>query len=413
MTDSEDASPTRIAAGLRAGVIGLGMIGGGVAANLAAAGVPTTAFDVRPDAYEKVDGIDRQAASPADVARTSDVVVLAVVNAAQAHEVLAADDGVLSTAEPGTIVVLLSTVSVPDVKQLATLCAEHSVGFLDAGVTQAGEGKLVVMLGGDAETVERATPVLDPFAKALLHCGALGAGMVTKLARNAITYGNWAVVREAVSLAVAGGVDPERVLAVMEAAGESGPTPASQLRMQVNGQGLPPEHVAYANALAQKDLGAAQEFAGSVDLQTPIIDVVRPRMVETFSGSFTAPLPKDKWEKGLEVMRRVYGEMEVEIPHDTSMPAVIDTVENLFGNIWARGNLSTRDRRLLVLGATLVMGRQDLLETQLRGALHNEEFTVAQLRELEYFANYYTSVEQGTAMLHVAEKLIAEINHRD
>jgi alkylhydroperoxidase/carboxymuconolactone decarboxylase family protein YurZ len=232
--------------------------------------------------------------------------------------------------------------------------------------------------------------------------------MVTKLARNMITYGNWAVVREAVALAVAGGVDPEKVLAVMDAAGESGSTPLLLLRGQLSAETIPAEQVAYADALAQKDLAAAQEFAGQVEVQTPITDVVRPRMRQVYGGVFDEGLPGDAWERGLEMMRRVYGPQAPAVPRVPDAPAASDTVENLFGRVWARGHLTLRDRRLLALGATAMLGRQDLLETQLRGAVGNGELTTAQLREMEYFLSYYAGVQNGAALITVIETLIAQ-----
>ncbi|MET0698890.1 MAG: NAD(P)-binding domain-containing protein, partial [Mycobacterium sp.] len=184
----------------RAGVIGLGMIGGGVAVSLARRGRTPLVFDVRPDAADDLAGVPRQASSAADVARDSDVVLLAVVNAAQVREVLRADDGVLAGAHPGLIVVLLSTLAVPDVHELADECREFGVSLLDCGVTpgdQAANNGLVAMVGGDDCTVRRAMPVLDDFAKRVVHCGPLGAGMATKIARNVITYGTWRAVQEA------------------------------------------------------------------------------------------------------------------------------------------------------------------------------------------------------------------------
>jgi 3-hydroxyisobutyrate dehydrogenase-like beta-hydroxyacid dehydrogenase/alkylhydroperoxidase/carboxymuconolactone decarboxylase family protein YurZ len=393
---------------VRAGVIGLGMIGGGVAANLAASTVPVSVYDVRADAIEGLDGVDTIASSPAEVARDSDVIIVAVVNAQQARDVLTGEEGILTGSSEGTIVVLVSTVSVPVVEDLAAECADHGVGFLDAGVTQAGEGKLVVMLGGDEDIVDRARPALEPFARELVYCGKQGTGMVTKLARNMITYGNWAVVREAVSLAKAGGVDPSTILGVVDAAAASGSSPTSLLRRQIEAQSIPAEQVVYADALAQKDLGAAQDFAGQAGVQTPIADVVRPKMAEVYGGVFDDELPTDPWERGVEMMQRVYGQHAPQVPRGTGAPAADDTVENLFARVWARGHLTTRDRRLLVLGATTMLGRQDLLETQLRGAIDNGELTVPQLREMEYFLNYYTGVQNGAGLLTVIEKLIAE-----
>ena len=97
----------------RAGVIGFGIIGGGVAVSLADSGRPATAvYDVRPDAAEDLAGVPAVAADPAAVARSSDVVGLAVVTADQARQALAGPAGVLAGARPGMVVVLLSTVSI-------------------------------------------------------------------------------------------------------------------------------------------------------------------------------------------------------------------------------------------------------------------------------------------------------------
>jgi len=405
---TNNASAPETAGELRAGVVGLGMIGAAVATNLAAAGFSPTVFDVREDAYTQVPGVESQAKTPLEVAEASDVVLIAVVNAEQARDVLIGENGLLTGEVRGLTIVLLSTVSVPAVKELAALCAEHDATLLDAGVTQAGGNKLVVMLGGPPEAADAIEPVLRTFTRAIVHCGPLGAGMVAKLARNAMTYGHWAVVREAVSLAVAGGVEPARLLEVMKAASDGGPTPDLQLRLQVEQGGLSPEVVAHTTALSQKDLAAAQEFAGANNLETPIIDAVRPRMKDTIAGNYGTPLPDDRWDRGLAMIQRVYGDQLPDFVRDDAVPFVTDTVENLFGTVWARGNLSMRDRRLLALGATTMLGRQDLLETQLRGALGNGEFTLAQLREMEYFLNYYTSVENGSAVIAVIEKLVAE-----
>jgi 3-hydroxyisobutyrate dehydrogenase-like beta-hydroxyacid dehydrogenase len=393
---------------LTAGVIGLGMIGGGAATNIAAAGIDLSVFDVRPDAADHLDGVDAPLATPADVALASDVVLVAVINAAQVKQVLTGEGGLLTAKKDGLTIVVLSTLAVSAIKEFAALCAEHGATLLDAGVTQAGEGKLVTMIGGPVEAVDHVRPVLDAFSKSVIHCGELGAGMVTKIARNVVTYSGWAVMREAVSIAVAGGVDPAVLLEVMESATAGGTSNLAMLQAQARGDGLPEAIIASTNVLAQKDLGAAQEFAAEVGITTPIADVVRPTMPDTLAGHFGEDLPDDSWERGIEVAKKVYGTALAERMKDAERtPAMVDTVEHLFGDIWTRGSLTTRDRRLLVLGATTMIGRQDLLEIQLAGAQENGEFTVAQLREMELFLNYYTSIENGGTFSGAANAVIA------
>lgn len=145
---------------LRTGVIGLGMIGRGVATSLVRSGLaPTAVFDVRAKAADDLDGVLAQSASPAAVADASDVVLLAVLDDAQARDVLTGEDGIFTTRRDGLVVVLLSTVPVEAVHELGALCAEHGAALLDAGVTggaQAAENGLVVMVGGPDEAVGRA-----------------------------------------------------------------------------------------------------------------------------------------------------------------------------------------------------------------------------------------------------------------
>lgn len=274
---------------LRVGVIGLGMIGGAVARHVAAAGFPLATHDVRPDA---ANGIAPVLADPAAVAEVSDVVLVAVVNAEQAREVLGGERGLLASGRRGLVVGLLSTVDLADVRELAELCARHGATLLDAGVTQASEGLLVTMVGGPEDVVARVRPVLATFSKAVVHCGPLGAGMTTKIARNIVGYSCWAAVREAMSVAVAGGVDPGILLAVMEA-GESPRTAPLAMAIRQRDDPETARHRApLTGALADKDLAAAQSLAREAGIGTPIVDVVRPFMAATFEGDYTPAAPR-------------------------------------------------------------------------------------------------------------------------
>lgn len=277
---------------LRPGVIGLGMIGGGVAVSLAKSGRPAAAvYDVRLDASAGLDGVPEQSASPAEVAAVCDVVLLAVLNADQARDVLTGENGILSATRPGQIVVLLSTVGLSAVRELSALCDARDVTLLDAGVTggtEAATNGLVTMVGGPDEAVATALPVLQDFSKAVVHCGPLGAGMVTKLARNAITYSFWAAVREATSLAAAGSVSPSKLLEVLESSGDT-VSPLLHLQLKAVDYKIGAEQAAWAEGIADKDLAAAQELAAELGLQLPIVDQVRPKMHDVYAGELDVP----------------------------------------------------------------------------------------------------------------------------
>lgn len=276
-TDPERGAP-------RAGVIGLGMIGGGVAVSLARSGRTPMVYDIRPGAAEDLPGVPPPAACPADVARDSDVVLVAVVDADQARTVLCADDGVLAGAHPGLVVVLLSTVAVPIVHELAQECSAKAVELLDCGVTpgdQAAHNGLVAILGGNDDAVRAAMPVLVDFAKEVVHCGPLGAGMATKIARNVITYGTWRAVHEAAGLVHAAGVAPERLIEVVQAADPEGATLFSWLRNQIAAQPDTRALVPQVRRLMDKDLAAAQELAADCGVTVPLVDATRSYGAQT------------------------------------------------------------------------------------------------------------------------------------
>jgi 3-hydroxyisobutyrate dehydrogenase len=139
------------------------------------------------------------------------------------------------------------------------------------------------MVGGPDDTVRTVTPVLEAFSKAVLHCGPLGAGMTTKLARNAITYATWAAVREATSLAAAGGVSPSTLLHVLESADDA-VSPLLHLQLKAVDYTIAEEQQAWAAGLADKDLAAAQELGAELGVELPIVEQVRPRRGDVYAG---------------------------------------------------------------------------------------------------------------------------------
>jgi 4-carboxymuconolactone decarboxylase len=107
-----------------------------------------------------------------------------------------------------------------------------------------------------------------------------------------------------------------------------------------------------------------------------------------------------KHERGLRTMGAVYGQELVDrVREDTSQtPYMDDTIEHLFAEVWARPGLSVRDRRLLVIGVTAALGRADLIEAQVAGALDNGELTPAELEEILLQLAYYVGWPNSTAV---------------
>jgi 3-hydroxyisobutyrate dehydrogenase-like beta-hydroxyacid dehydrogenase len=194
-----------------ASVIGLGTIGGAVARNLVAAGIPTAVYDLRAEARQPLAELGAtDASSIAEAAEGASVVIVAVLNDEQVIDVLTGEGGVLGVAHRGQIVVIHSTVRLSTIRDLAERAAALGVQLLDAGVSTGGhdeKGRLALFVGGDDETVARAHPVIDAYTHYFEHLGPLGTGMVAKLIRNLFGYYMMAAAFETLRLAEATGVD--------------------------------------------------------------------------------------------------------------------------------------------------------------------------------------------------------------
>lgn len=190
----------------RIGFIGLGYMGHGMARNIRLQGFPLTVM-----AHRKREAVDdlvqlgaSEVASPAELARRSDVVLLCVTGAEQMEALVNGDDGLASGAEDG-LVVIDCTTSEPST--LMKLAADHPrITFIDAPLgrspKEAWEGRLSVMVGCDGPaTFERVRPVLSAFADTIQHVGILGNGHRLKLVNNLISLGYAALYSEALVMA--------------------------------------------------------------------------------------------------------------------------------------------------------------------------------------------------------------------
>jgi 3-hydroxyisobutyrate dehydrogenase len=276
---------------LRAGVIGLGQIGGGVAICLARKQRPLAVYDVRPDASDRLEGVPPVLESPAAVARNCDVLMIAVLNAEQVRAVLEGPNGVLAGAHPNLKIVVLSTIGLDDLKALCALTAKHGVEMLDCGVTGGGEadkGGLVSILGGSDESVAQVLPVLNDFSAEVHHMGPTGAGMATKIARNMVHFSVWRAGVEGAKLAQAAGVDIGKFIDLVEAASTK---PGASVTFwmdpsRIKGPSLKEldaEAVArYTMMLQQKDLEAAKELADQLGVSIPASEAARLNALDTY-----------------------------------------------------------------------------------------------------------------------------------
>jgi 3-hydroxyisobutyrate dehydrogenase-like beta-hydroxyacid dehydrogenase len=202
------------------GFIGLGSQGGPMARRIIEAGYPTTLWARRPATVEQfADTPAKVAASPAELAAESDLVCLCVVGDADVEEITCGEHGVLAGLQPGSVIAVHSTVHPNTCRELATSAGAQGVSVIDAPVSGGGpaaaKGRLLVMVGGDADVVERCRPVFETYADPVVHLGDLGTGQTTKLLNNLLFTANLGTAATALSLAGDLGVSPDQFTEVV------------------------------------------------------------------------------------------------------------------------------------------------------------------------------------------------------
>lgn len=218
------------------------------------------------------------AATPAEMAETATIISIMVRDDAQVTDVLTGPDGILSTARPGTIVAIHSTVEAPTPARLAAVAADHDVEVIDAPVSGGGmgaaAGTLAVMVGGRAEAVERVREPFGSFASLIAHVGPVGAGTRAKLARNLITFASFTAVGEAMALAEAAGVDLALLGEVVRHSDAVTGGPGSVMLRSAGApladdDGLHDVFV-HTRSLGEKDLRLALELGAELGLDLPV-----------------------------------------------------------------------------------------------------------------------------------------------
>jgi 3-hydroxyisobutyrate dehydrogenase len=208
------------------GFVGLGIMGGGMARNLLKAGFPLTVWNRTASKAEPLVAAGAQAgASPAEVAARSDIIVTCVSDTPDLEAVILGENGLITGAKAGSLLIDCSTISPLTTRTLAARLGEIGVSMLDAPVSGGSEGAalgtLSIMVGGEATDFERALPVLQAMGQKITHVGAIGAGQTVKLVNQILVVGNALAMCEALLFAQAGGVDLAKALEAVSAGAAS------------------------------------------------------------------------------------------------------------------------------------------------------------------------------------------------
>lgn len=257
-------------------IIGLGAIGRPMAERIAAAGLPLVVCDVREAAVAGLPEAVARTASPEDAANRADIVLACLPSIDSHRKALLAPGGAIHGSR-ARVYIHTGTTGSALVTELATAFGERGVATLDApmtgGVPRARAGTLTVMASGPQAAFAAAEPFLKAYASTIVYLGErLGAAQVMKLINNQLSAANLAIASEAMVLGAKAGLDPEQMIAVLNAG--TGQNSATLTKI--------PDHVLtrgfdYGGAMyiTDKDLGAFAEEAAALAVPIPLGDAVR------------------------------------------------------------------------------------------------------------------------------------------
>lgn len=296
---------------LRVGCVGLGIMGRPMALNVLKAGFAVVAWNRSDNARlrEVLNAGATRGASPAEVARQADVVLINVTDSPDVEAVALGEQGVIAGAHAGLVVVDNSTISPEVTRRIGAALAERGVQMVDAPVS-GGErgaiaGTLSIMAGGESAALEQVRPVLQAMGQTIVHCGPLGAGQTVKLCNQIAVGLHNLAMSEALVLAAKAGVSVDRMVEAV-AAGAGGSWAMSNLASRVLKRDFAP---GFKLGLQQKDLRLALEAGRAAG----------------------APLP------GTALVHQLYEALETRGLADEGNQALVKAIE-LLADVEVRGN---------------------------------------------------------------------------
>ncbi len=255
----------------RIGFVGLGTMGAFMAANLLKAGAPLTVWN---RTFGRTSGLvaegASEAASAADLAAASDVVVVCVSDTPDVESVLFGPGGVAEGIRQGSLVIDCSTISPDSTRDFGRRLAEKGVSMVDAPVSGGSEGArlgtLTMFVGGAEPDMARARPVLEAVGKTITHMGPLGSGQAAKAVNQVVISGVYLGVAEGIVLGLKAGLELHRLVEAL-----SGGAAQSWVLANRSGRMIDDEYpLGFRLALHRKDLAIALQLAEQTGAMLPL-----------------------------------------------------------------------------------------------------------------------------------------------
>ena len=206
---------------MKIGFIGVGAMGGPMSRNIVGkTNHEVTVFDLNPAAMEAcVKAGAKRGASVAEVAASSEVIMMSLPTPKHVEAVIAGPDGIAENAKSGTVVIDLSTNSPGVIKRLGDLLSTKSIALIEApvtgGVIKATDGTLTIIVGGDEAVIDKQRPLLSSIGALVVHTGPHGSASVGKIVNNMLGLCNAAVAAEGMMMATMAGVDLNKIVEVV------------------------------------------------------------------------------------------------------------------------------------------------------------------------------------------------------
>jgi 3-hydroxyisobutyrate dehydrogenase-like beta-hydroxyacid dehydrogenase len=262
-------------------VLGLGIMGSGMARQLLAAGFDVAVWNRSREKAEALGETGaRIAATPADAAADADIVVAMLADDGVSRTIWTGEQGALPAMKPGAVAVESSTLTGDWVFELAREAAARGVSFIEAPVTgsrdQAAQGQLRFLVGGEADALSAARPALEAMGGAIVHLGPVGSAATVKLANNFLCGVQAASLAEAIALFEKHGLDVEQAMSILFDG-----APASPMVKGVGRRMLDRDYAPhFLVPLMAKDLAYAAQALADVGITSAIAQAARKRFVE-------------------------------------------------------------------------------------------------------------------------------------
>ncbi len=257
------------------GFIGLGIMGRPMAGHILQADYPLTVYNrTQAKTEELASQGAKVAASPAEVAAKSEVIITIVSDSPDVEEVVAGPKGVLEGIRPNSVVIDMSTISPEVERALDQKLRAKNCTLVDAPVSGGDVGAknatLAIMAGGTPEAFQRVRPILEVMGKSITHCGPIGCGQLTKLCNQILVSVNLLAVSEALAFAQKSGLDPQVMIEAVKG-GAAGSWQLANLGPRIVASDFAP---GFMVDLVQKDLRIILSSAASAGAVLPATSLV-------------------------------------------------------------------------------------------------------------------------------------------